>query len=170
MKHPNWYSVTAAVLAVACVCVAVGVSQASTTNGTLSVSATIGSSCTVGAASLAFGSIDPSTSSNVVGSISVSCMAGAAYTVDLNGGLNLNSGIRRMSSGGPTPSYVPYSLYQDAARTIQWGTAVSGTTENGTGNGAAQSLPVYGQVPAQPVGQQAGPGSYTDSVTVTVSF
>jgi spore coat protein U-like protein len=37
----------------------------------------------------------------------------------------------------------------------------------GTGNGAIQALTVYGQTPA---GQYVSPGSYTDTITATITY
>ena len=38
---------------------------------------------------------------------------------------------------------------------------------SGTGSGAAQPFTVYGQIPA---GQHSTPGSYTDTITVSVAY
>jgi spore coat protein U-like protein len=44
---------------------------------------------------------------------------------------------------------ISYSLYPDAARTLVWGEADGMNTVAGTGNGAVQTLDVYGQIPTQ---------------------
>ena len=38
---------------------------------------------------------------------------------------------------------------------------------SGTGNGSAQAITVYGQIPAA---QYVTPGSYTDTITVSVTY
>ena len=63
---------------------------------------------------------------------------------------------------GATP--VNYALYRDASRTLNWGNTVGTDTVSGSGNGTAQTLTVYGRVPAQTT---PAAGVYNDSVTVT---
>jgi spore coat protein U-like protein len=72
-------------------------------------------------------------------------------------------------------SFINYNLYTDAARTSAWTTATSSTTCTstnscylGTGNGSAQSIPVYGQVPA--VGSAPTASTYSDTVTMTITY
>jgi spore coat protein U-like protein len=48
-----------------------------------------------------------------------------------------------------------------------WGNTVGTDTVAGTGNGAAQALTVYGQIAA---GLYVTPGSYTDTITATVTY
>jgi spore coat protein U-like protein len=69
------------------------------------------------------------------------------------------------SGGGAS---VGYQLYLDAAHGSAWGDGTSGTaTATGTGTGAQQVFTVYGQVPAQTT---PAPGSYSDTITATISF
>jgi spore coat protein U-like protein len=60
-----------------------------------------------------------------------------------------------------------YSLYRDSGLTQNWGVTIGTDTASGTGNGAAQPITVYGQVPA---GQYVTPGSYADTITATVTY
>jgi len=63
-----------------------------------------------------------------------------------------------MSRGAET---ITYGLYKDADRSQPWGdTGTPGSTIAGTGNGAAQTLTVYGRVPPQ---KTPSPGTYTDT-------
>jgi spore coat protein U-like protein len=69
---------------------------------------------------------------------------------------------------GPTGALpLHYSLFQDSARTINWGNTVGTDTVAGTGNGGGQTLTVYGQIPS---GQGNRPGTYNDTITVTVTY
>lgn len=65
---------------------------------------------------------------------------------------------------GPSAAQVSYNLYTSATYATVWDNSIGVT---GTGNGQDQLLPVYGRVPVQ-----AAPlsGTYTDTVTVTVSW
>ncbi len=137
---------------------------AATADATFQVSINITSTCSVAAQDLDFGS-HPSTATNVNadGELEITCTPGTDYTVALdagaNGGGDVNS--RRMTNG---TGFVPYQLYSDPGRTTVWGD-VSGTV-SGTGNGAAQTLPVYGRVPDA----NFPAGAYADLVTVTVTY
>lgn len=100
----------------------------------------------------------------------VQCSTGAAYSMDLNGGSNLSAGTRRMRLGA-TGNYISYDLYSDSGRTTLWGTAVTGgsvVTPAGGGTGTAVTHTIYGRVPG--VATAPAPGSYTDTVQLSVTF
>ena len=61
---------------------------------------------------------------------------------------------------------VIYGLYQNAARSVPWGTA-NASTLGGTGTAATQTIPVYGRVPGQVT---PPPGTYSDTVVATVTY
>jgi spore coat protein U-like protein len=142
---------------------------AATTTATFNVQLIIASECIIQSATdLDFGTdgviaaaIDASST------LGIQCTSGTAYTVGLNAGTGSGATVaaRRMTgSGAPT---VTYSLYRDAGRTQVWGTTIGTDTIAGTGNGAVQSLTVYGRVPTQTTPQ---PDTYTDTITVTVTY
>jgi spore coat protein U-like protein len=145
--------------------------SANTTNGTVQVSATILVACQVSGTALNFGgSIDPLLSSGPVdasAALNVVCTNTTPYTVALSAGMNAggpaNFGARAMKSGSNS---LAYQLYLDAARSTVWGNG-SGSVYSGVGTGSAQSLTIYGRLPSL-----AGvvPGSYSDTVTVTISY
>jgi len=95
--------------------------------------------------------------------IVVQCPLNTAWTLSLSPGLHASGAARHMQNAyGDT---ITYGLYQDVAHLQPWGLAsVSGL---GSGMGAPISVPVYGRVPSQKV---VGPGVYTDSVTVTLTY
>ncbi len=61
-----------------------------------------------------------------------------------------------------------YQLYQDFAHSLVWGstTGIGANVYAGTGSGAPQSVSVYGLVPSA----NSSPGSYSDTITATVSY
>ena len=61
---------------------------------------------------------------------------------------------------------VPYRLYQNAARSLQWGSQTS-NSPTGTGTGTAKAFTVYGRVPGLP---NVRPDDYRDYVTVNVTY
>ena len=147
----------------------IGLSQtayAATATTTMSVTLTINAGCTVTAGSLAFGSAQllsvPVTASTTV---IPTCTNTTPYTVLLDAGSGTGATVaaRKLTNGSNT---VTYSLYQDAAFSTVWGNT-AGQTVAGTGNGNAQSLTVYGRIPAQ---AGAPPGSYADVINVTVAY
>lgn len=95
--------------------------------------------------------------------IQLQCPTGAAWRVGLDDGANANGSTRRMASGA---NHIIYELYRDNARTQRWGT--QGISDaSGAGDNTVQSLTVYGRVPAQP---NPPPGTYSDTVTVTLTY
>jgi len=146
---------------------------AGTTNGSLAVSATVVSSCVVSGATLNFGSaIDPTSASVPIDAsttMTVQCTATTPYSVALNAGLNAGSTSnfagRAMKSGANT---LGYQLYVDTLRAVVWGdgTSLSGVLP-GVGTGSNQTLTIFGRLPSL---TGAVPGTYNDTVTVTVTY
>ncbi|MGN7964212.1 Csu type fimbrial protein [Brucella sp. 22210] len=135
------------------------------TQPTFNVTANVDRTCTVSATSINFGNHGVLTSNvDATGALSVSCTTNLPYSVSLNGGLsNTTPTQRRMTLGS---NAVIYGLYTNAARSIPWGNT-TGQIVTGTGTGTAQSLTVYGRVAPQTT---PPPGTYSDTVVVTVSY
>jgi len=89
------------------------------------------------------------------------------YNVGLSAGLATGATVTNRSMTGPASALLGYKLFSDSGRTINWGNTVGINTVAGVGNGASQSLTVYGQIPA---GQFVRPGSYADTITATVTY
>ncbi|GAB3338074.1 hypothetical protein GCM10027565_36630 [Bordetella tumulicola] len=61
-----------------------------------------------------------------------------------------------------------YQLYTSSARSVIWGDGTSGTAAvTAAGSGLAQTLTIYGSVPAQ---STPTPGTYRDTIIATISF
>ena len=134
--------------------------------GTFSVTAPVTPICSVTAGSLGFGPYTAAAATLAVAAVSVNCSSGGTYQVSLGAGANASGGTRRMA--GPASSYLSYQLFRDSARTLAWGDGTAlGARVSGTGSGAAQTLTVYGRIPA---GQSVAAGSYADSVLVPVEY
>lgn len=154
--------------------VALGLSPAAyaaTAIGTMSVTATVASSCIVGASSLAFGSVTSAAiqagNIDAVGAVTVNCTTGSAYTVSLDAGSGSGAtvAIRKMTSGA---NILNYSIYTVAGRTTVWGdTTAASVTVAGTGNGTVQSISAFGRIFS---GQTVPAASYTDTVNVTITY
>ena len=142
--------------------------QATTTTSSFSVTMTITASCTIASAgTLAFPSTGVLTSPvTATSAIVVQCTNSTPYNIGLNAGATTGgtTTTRLMAAGATT---IQYQMFTNTGHTTNWGNTVGTDTVAATGNGANQSYTVYGQVPAQ---TSVAPGSYSDTVTVTVTY
>jgi spore coat protein U-like protein len=155
--------------AIICALLHASASFAATTTSTFTVQITITASCTITSTStLNFGSTGViSANIDQTSTIDVQCTNTTPYDVGLNAGTAAGATVttRAMTSGGAT---VSYSLFRDSARTLNWGNTVgTDTFHQNSGNGASQVVTVFGRVPPQ---STPAPGTYTDTITVTVTF
>jgi spore coat protein U-like protein len=129
-------------------------------------------SCTVTAIGVAFGTYTPLQAAplDMNGTVNISCTGvhgRNSVTIDLSTGLSNSYLNRTLSTGTAT---LIYNLYYDAAYTQVWGNGTGGSVEGSATirrRAPNVSLPVYGAVAAR---QDAAPGSYTDTITVTVNY
>ncbi len=151
-------------------CTSGGDSGASSPNAfPFTVSATVPSRCQAYTTTdLDFGSVPATITGNLdqTSTIGMTCTGRTAWQVGLDNGLNASGNVRRMRLGS-TGNYVTYELYRNSARTLRWGNTLNTDTATGTGTGNPQALSVYGRVPAP---QTPAAGSYSDTVTVTITY
>jgi spore coat protein U-like protein len=100
--------------------------------------------------------------------IAVTCSNTTAYNVGLSAGTGAgSSGTTRFMSGtGANTAKVQFNLFQAAGATL-WGNTQGTDTLGGVGNGSAQALTVYGQIPVQTTPM---PDAYKSTITATVYF
>lgn len=143
-------------------------SQATTATTSFAVSATVASGCAITALPLAFGSYDAAGSSAVdaTTTVTVVCTVGTPYNVGLNAGGTSGATVatRKLASG---LNRLNYTLYQDTNRTTVWGNTVGTDTVSGTYALAQSPITVYGRIAS---GQVVPAGTYTDTVTVTITY
>lgn len=107
--------------------------------------------------------------------ITVTCSPSLAYTVGIGPGVTgtvsarvlqqvFNSTGAQLHGSGQT---LPYGIYQDAGYTTPWENTPS-TEVPGTGNGSAQQLTAYFQVPSTTA--SISPGTYVDTIPVVVTY
>jgi spore coat protein U-like protein len=153
--------------------VAAGVAQAATTTTTFAVTATVLSTCSATAATLAFPNYTPGGGPQIGNTtISVKCTKNTPFTVALNAGSTTGDAFaqRLMGSGANT---LQYNLFTTSGLATIFGDGTGGTaTVPGTGLGVATaaSVQVFGQVPDSATNQAAIAGSYSDTITVTVIY
>jgi spore coat protein U-like protein len=162
MRRSVAYCVAAAFAA------ASGAAQAATATTSFQVQLTIQAQCLINSAStLNFGT-QGVISANVdqTSTIQVQCTNSTPYNIGLDAGTGTGATVttRKLTGGGAT---VNYTLYSDSARTSVWGNTVGTNTVASTGTGASQSFTVYGRIPAQTT---PAPTTYTDTITVTVTY
>jgi spore coat protein U-like protein len=141
---------------------------------TFAVTATVVKNCTVSATALAFGNYTPGTGAATSSStVSVLCTKTTPFTVALNGGTTTGGTVLQRLLANGTNS-LQYNLYTTSGYATIWGDGTApSVTQGGTGAGlgTAQVLTVYGQLPDNPNNQGAAvPGSYSDTITVSVSY
>lgn len=147
-------------------------SEAATATGSMTVSATVLTACSVTPGALAFGNYDPTsaTAKDATASIGVTCTAGTAYTLGLDAGAGsgATTTARKMTlvAGSAT---LNYAIYNDSGRTTNWGNTSGTGALTGTSSlvSLTQTFTAYGRIP---VSQTATAGAYADTVTVTLSY
>jgi len=138
-------------------------------------SAFIFGTCTASAVGVVFGNYNPAqaTPLDANGSVTVNCGSALVFgpstvTIALNAGASGSTfAARRMTSG---VNLLAYNLYTNGGYSAVWGDGSAGTsTVTGTLNFGNQifTATVYGQIPAA---QDPAPGSYIDTITVTVNY
>jgi spore coat protein U-like protein len=101
--------------------------------------------------------------------MSALCSAGTMYSILMGSGLHVTGsgfGARRSIASGA--NLLPYDIFSDAGHSVAWGNGTTiGAGVSAVGTGATQQFPLYSvlNVPLTAV-----PGTYNDSVTVTISF
>lgn len=108
-----------------------------------------------------------------LGSVSVACADGLAYAVGIDAGEHYDGTSRRLTNG---TNYVPYVLRAKSSGGVEWGdTGLSTVTPSyvathpaaavqGTGNGAAQTISLWGDATIPNVTA----GKYADRVNITL--
>ena len=143
------------------------VALAATNTATFSVTATVQATCLISANNLSFGTYVGSQIQDT-STISVTCTNTTPYNVGLDAGAASGATVTtRQMTGTNYDQLLNYSLYSNTNYTTNWGNTVGTDTVAGTGTGAAQTLTVYGEVPA---GQYIEPDSYADTITATITY
>jgi len=135
------------------------------------VTANVSNSCSVSATPVDFGSRGKlDAEATTTGTITVRCGSGIAYRLALNAGTSVGATMnnRLMTRGGGSET-LRYNLFTSPSHASIWGDGGSGTLfVSGTGSGGDQRFSVYGRIPAQ--SPTPNPGSYSDMITVTMTY
>jgi spore coat protein U-like protein len=129
--------------------------------------------CTIGATPLAFGPYNALSPlpTDATGQVTISCtgLLALSVSVRLDKGGAPSFDPRQMTKGG---EILRYNLYTDATRLSIFGDGTAGTQFYSSLIvvalfGTPIPVPIFGRIPA---GQAVSIGTYTNSVTATVSF
>jgi len=140
--------------------------QLGTAQTTMTVTAVVLPNCQLSAPSLSFGNY-ASVLIDATSNLSVTCTLTTTYNIGLNAGTATGATVTNRSMIGPGSALLGYKLFRDSGHTANWGNTVGTDTVSGTGTGLAQSVPVYGRIPAA---EFATPGSYADTITATITY
>jgi spore coat protein U-like protein len=170
MRHAIFKGLVASLLIAAVASV-----DAATATNTFQVTATVLKFCTVSATNLAFGNYTPSTGAVTNSStVTYACTNGTPITsITLNIGTTAGATFaqRLMTNGTQT---LQYNLYTTNAYSSIWGDGTGGSVTQagvtGAGLGTNDTLTVYGKLPDSAANQAIPPGSYNDTITVTVNY
>ncbi|WOE70502.1 spore coat U domain-containing protein [Hydrogenimonas thermophila] len=139
---------------------------AGTTTSSTTVTATTEPTCSIANSptlSLDFNGLSDSTSSF---NVDIVCSSGLAYTMTVDGGANPSGELRRATDG---TNFITYRLFSDAAMTTELG-AATGNQITGSGTDNLETINIYTKVaivdnsPLPPI------GTYSDTLTVTLSW
>jgi len=150
-----------------------GPAAATTTTSTFAVQLTIQAQCVINStATLNFGTAGVlggaggTTNTDQSTTFAVQCTNTTPFTIGLDAGTTTGGSttVRKLLNSGSSAT-VNYTLWQDSGRTINWGTGSAALSDTGTG--ASVTYTVYGRIPPQTT---PAPGSYSDTITVTVTY
>jgi spore coat protein U-like protein len=146
-----------------------GPAAGTTTTATFQVQIIITNACSIASAStLNFGSQGTlAFAVAATSTVSVNCTLALPYNIGLDAGTGSGATVTTRKMTGPASATVNYTMYQDVANLLLWGNTIGTNTVAGVGTGLSIPYTVYGSVPSQAT---PAAGTYTDTVTVTVTY
>jgi len=154
---------------------------AATTASDMSVTVNVNASCTMGVTSLDFGTYDPfgahaTQDLRATATVSTTCTSGATGVVTMSQGDHalycvINDCHRQLANAEET-GFLRYNIYRSASYYMSniWNNDVEemSSVAQVLGSGVSQDLTVYGEIPKNQ--KNAPAGSYTDTITVTLTY
>ena len=137
-------------------------------------------SCSVATTGITFGVYDPTIATdktNNSGTVTITCATtqrttGTTATITLSASSSGGTFAQRLMKNGTNS--MNYNVYKDSAYTQVWGDGTGSTFTNSwvgaydNGNTISVPFTLYGSIPA--LQYNVVPGSYSDSLTVTVTY
>ena len=165
-----WGRLFALWLALAVLPASAGAQATYTATAGMPVRIEIAASCAVSASDLNFGAYASNQNTPVQGQTAIQLLCGAGtlaeVSLDAGAGPGRNTSRRSMEQEAGRDQ-LDYDLYQDPGRTIHWGDRSGRDTLEVQTTGVPLTIPVYGQIPG---GQRVRDGTYSDTITVQVTY
>ena len=152
---------------------ATGLAGAATKQSNVTVSAAVATNCIITSApNLGFGTFDDQLGNTGTSALKVRCSKDTPYAVKLSEGGSGSFVQRLMYKGTDT---LEYNLYTSEAFASVWGDGVGGgVTVTGVGTGLSSAGEfthvIHGQLPNSDANLDAPPGSYSDTIVVTIEY
>ncbi len=139
-----------------------------TSSSSMTVGASVDSSCAISTNPLSFGVYASTATSTATASLNITCTLDTTYNVSMDAGTGTGASVavRKLTLNSGT-DVLNYSIFTDVTEATIWGTTVGTNTVPGTGLGTEQTLTVRASIPS---GQNVHPGTYSDTVQVTLTF
>lgn len=147
-----------------------GSAVAGSTSANFQTTATLGASCSVSASDINFGAITPAETgeASANGSVTATCSKGLPVSIAISAGNSGTFAQRTMGGTGGNTDKLAYNLYTMSNNGSVWGDKTEGTSTIGmNGTGIAQTKTIYGILA---LNQYLKPDTYTDNLTVTLSY
>jgi spore coat protein U-like protein len=144
-----------------------GTSQATSLTTTWNSTITSVAGCIISSSSgIFFGNYSSGSPLNINGTVQFLCTTTTPWTISSNAGTTSGGTIpnRLLANGSNT---LPYQLYTDSTYTTIFGNGTSGSSFTGVFDNGYKTLTIYGKVPS---GNYPLPGSYSDSITITLTY
>jgi spore coat protein U-like protein len=133
---------------------------------TFTVTATVGSECTISESALNFGTYSGSLITTN-STLTVTCTNTMVFNIGLNAGNSTGATVTTRKMTGPASATLNYAMFRDSSHTENWGNTVGTDTLSSTGTGSPVAFPVYGQMAA---GQIGNPAVYSDTIIATITY
>jgi spore coat protein U-like protein len=139
-------------------------------NSLMPVRMEVVAACSVSVSDLEFGSYTSNSTTPVHGqtTIQLLCAPGTTAEIALDAGAApVGNTLRRNLQQESGNDRMDYDLFQDAGRTIHWGDRSGNDTKEVLTADAPLTVPIYGEIPG---GQRVRDGTYSDVITISVSY
>lgn len=155
--------------------------SAATSASNMAVTAELNANCIMSSTDLAFGAYDPIVANaaldlRATATVSTTCTSGATGVVTMSQGDHflycVNNDCYRQLANAEETGFLRYNIYTSASYSISniWNHDVEemSSVAQVLGSGVSQDLTVYGEIPKNQKNARAG--SYTDTITVTLTY
>jgi spore coat protein U-like protein len=153
---------------------AAGGASAGTATTTFTVTATVNTNCKVSAAPLTFTYAPGGGAATNTTTVTVNCTKNTPFDTALTAGGTAGSTVAQRLLSDASGDKLQYNLFSSASSSTPWGVTVGTDTVHGIGGGMgvpqAVTQTVYGSVIDSAANQAIPPGTYTDTITVNVTY